>query len=129
MTEHADAVPDTAETARQIAAAALAVPGVRGMHPGKFGEVATYVPGERVSGVRIGVGGGEVHIVTDLTRNLTSVAEEVRAAAETLAGVPFDVTVEDITVEDIAVEDNRIDHTRTEGGRNQPTGSLETEER
>jgi hypothetical protein len=116
VSEHSGAVPDTTETARQVAAAALAVPGVWEMHPGQFGEVATYAPGERISGVRVGVRSGEVHIVTDLTRNLVIVGEEVRAAAERLAGVPFVVTVEDIA-------------TATDPDSTPDARSLETEER
>ena len=41
------------ELADSIAAAVLAVPGVAALHPGMFGEVGTYLPGRRVTGVRI----------------------------------------------------------------------------
>jgi hypothetical protein len=96
VNEHPDAI---AETARRVAESALAVDGVRALDAGQFGEIATYVPGERISGVRIGPQHGEVHIVTGVARNLREVAEEVRAAAEMLAAMPFVVTVADIHVD------------------------------
>jgi hypothetical protein len=96
VNEHPDTIADTA---RRVAAAALEIDGVHALDGGPFGEIATYVPGERISGVRIGPEHGEVHIVTGVARNLREVAEEVRATAETLAGMPFVVTVADIHVD------------------------------
>ena len=55
-----DAVPTTAD---EIAAVALAVPDVTRLHAGRFGEVATYLPGRRVTGVKIGDDLIEVHVV------------------------------------------------------------------
>ncbi|HEY5855557.1 MAG TPA: hypothetical protein VIW24_16290 [Aldersonia sp.] len=86
--------------ARQVADAALAVDGVRDLHGGMFGEVATYAPGTKIAGVRIEGDRGEVHLVTDLTRNLRTVAEEVRGEAERITGLPFVVTVEDVRIDD-----------------------------
>ena len=83
---------------QEIAAAALGVPGVIGLHGGQFGEVATYLPGERITGVVLTADSGEVHVVTDLSRNVRAVAEDVRAVAETIAGRPIVVTVEDVVV-------------------------------
>lgn len=95
MTEQPDVI---AETARAVAAAALAIDGVHALYGGPFGEIATYAPGERISGVRIGTENGELHIVGVLNRNLRDVAEDARAAAEKLAGIPFVVTVADVHV-------------------------------
>lgn len=86
--------------AQQVADAALAVDGVLDLHGGMFGEVATYAPGAKITGVRIDADRGEVHLVTDLTRNLRTVAEEVRGEAERIAGVPFVVTVEDVRIDE-----------------------------
>ena len=86
--------------ARQVADAALAVDGVLDLHGGMFGEVATYEPGTKITGIRIDADHGEVHLVTDLTRNLRTVAEEVRGEAERIAGLPFVVTVEDVRIDD-----------------------------
>lgn len=86
--------------ARQVAEAALDVAGVRDLHGGMFGEVATYAPGTKITGIRIDGDHGEVHLVTDLSRNLRTVAEEVRTEAERIAGLPFVVTVEDVRIDD-----------------------------
>jgi hypothetical protein len=96
MTEQPDSI---AETARAVATAAVAIAGVHALYGGPFGEVATYVPGESISGVRIGSEHGEVHIVADLRRNLRDVAEDVRAAVEKLSGMPFVVTVADVCID------------------------------
>lgn len=91
---------DIPTTARQVADAAMRVEGVASLHGGVFGEVATYFPGEQISGVLLGETVGEVHVVTYLRRNIWTVAEEVRAAAEKIAGIPIVVTVEDVVTED-----------------------------
>lgn len=99
--------PDTsvpqADTAARIAAAVLGVDGVVALHGGQFGEVATYLPGERITGVRIGAAAAEVHIVTVLQPGLVALGEQVRSRAEKLAGVPVTVTIADI-VEDVSDE-------------------------
>ena len=52
-----------ANAADLVADAALSVPGVVGLHRGAFGEVATYLPGRRVEGVRLTDQLCAVHIV------------------------------------------------------------------
>lgn len=84
--------------AQQVAAAAQAVPGVTGLHAGVFGEVATYLPGSRVSGVRMSDDSGEVHIIVDINHDLRAVADDVVTAASQAAGVPVSVVVEDVSV-------------------------------
>lgn len=93
-----DPTADDRVPAQRVADAVLAVPGVSGLHGGLFGEVATYLPGGRVSGVALDDDGGSVHVVLDLSRDLRAVAETVRTTATEAAGVPMSVTVEDITV-------------------------------
>jgi hypothetical protein len=93
------------DTARLVAHAAMQVDGVTGLHGGEYGEVATYLPGEQIAGVLLGESIGEVHLVTDLRRNVWTVAEEVRAAAEQIAGMPMIVTVEDVVTEDVVAEE------------------------
>ena len=93
------------DTARLLAQAAMQVEGVAELHRGEFGEVATYLPGEQIAGVRLGESVGEIHLVTDLRRNVWTVAEEVRAAAEQIAGMPIIVTVEDVVTEDVVTEE------------------------
>lgn len=79
-----------------VAAAVLAIPGVVGLHPGPFGEVATYLPGRRVSGVRLAPGRCEVHVVLLTGVPLHETAEAVRRAAAAVVGTPVDVYVEDL---------------------------------
>ncbi|WP_312870565.1 hypothetical protein [Gordonia asplenii] len=95
---------DSAERAERIAHAVLSVLGVVRLDGGRFGEVATYLPGRRVTGVSLDDESGEVHIVVawpatdELARSLDllATAENVRAVAQEIAGVPITVTVEDI---------------------------------
>ncbi len=80
-----------------VAAAALSCPGVASMSGGAVGEVATYLPGRRVVGVRVGGGEVEVHIVARWGRPLTEVADAVRQAVGAVTGgMPSSVFVEDI---------------------------------
>lgn len=79
-----------------VAAATLAVPGVTALHPGSFGEVATYLPGRRVVGVRLRDEVAEVHVVVAVGAQLLDVAAVVRDAVGPLVGRPVEVVVEDI---------------------------------
>lgn len=79
------------------AAAALAVPGVSGLHGGALGEVGTYLPGRRVTGVRVHEGGTDVHLSVAFGSDLRAVATEVRLAVGAVAPVPVEVVVEDVT--------------------------------
>ena len=88
-----DATPDRAEA---VASAVLAVPGVNALYAGVFGEVATYLPGRRVNGVRLSDEACEVHVVLDWGTPVLQTADAVRVAVEHLVGGPVDVTVQDI---------------------------------
>ena len=85
------------DPAEAVAAAALAVPGVNALHAGVLGEVATYLPGRRISGVRLRDDSCEVHIVLDWGSPVVATADEVRVAVEKLVDGPVDVIVEDVT--------------------------------
>ena len=89
---------DTRPLARRIADVVLAVPGVVDLHSGLFGEVATYLPGGRVSGVSLDDDSGRVHLVVDIHHDLRSVAHEAAVAASEVAGFPISVTIEDIAL-------------------------------
>ncbi|MEU5842569.1 hypothetical protein [Rhodococcus sp. NPDC047139] len=93
MTPPAAAPADTADL---IAEAALAVPGVVGLHHGAFGEVATYLPGRRVEGVRLTDQICAVHIVVRIPADLPAVADAVRVRVAPLVDVPVQVTIEDV---------------------------------
>ncbi len=85
---------DDADT---VASIARAVPGVAGLHPGRFGEVATYLPGRRVPGVRIAPERIDVHVVVTPDAAVRDTAAEVRRrVAAALPGPAVDVTVEDV---------------------------------
>ncbi|WP_182358585.1 Asp23/Gls24 family envelope stress response protein [Tomitella gaofuii] len=87
----------TGELADRIAAAAHAVPGVVGLDGGAFNEVATYLPGRRVPGVRLDDEGRvEVHIIAAYYSDVCAVADAVRDAVTPLAAAPVDVIVEDL---------------------------------
>ncbi|QBJ98575.1 hypothetical protein ERC79_06310 [Rhodococcus sp. ABRD24] len=86
-------------TAELAADAVLAVPGVTGLHGGEFGEVATYLPGRRVTGIRIGVDGCAVHITVRYPADLFGTAERVRSTVHPIVRVPVDVTIEDLTTD------------------------------
>lgn len=104
----------TRETAEAARTAALAVPGVAGLHGGRFGEVAILLPGERIEGLRnsrrsIERGsdnggehgtelGLEVHVVFDVgsEREVQAVATDVREAVLQASSLGFvDVVVAD----------------------------------
>ncbi len=80
-----------------LAGAVTGQPGVARLHSGRFGEVATYLPGRKVSGVEIGADRVSVHVVASYGARAPDVADAVRqAAAPFAAGLAIDVVVEDI---------------------------------
>ncbi|MGE4116236.1 MAG: hypothetical protein AB7G36_18870 [Candidatus Nanopelagicales bacterium] len=89
------------ETAEAVAAAVLAHPEVDRLDGGPFGAIASYLPGRRLLGVRLG-GPGEptevavvVRFGTPLPVLAGSVAERVRAV---LGPVAVDVTFADVVL-------------------------------
>ncbi|MEO6880398.1 MAG: Asp23/Gls24 family envelope stress response protein [Mycobacteriaceae bacterium] len=80
----------------RIVEAVLTVPGVVAMHGGTFGEAATYLPGRRVSGVRINDQGTDVHVTVLYGSVVRTVAEQVRRAVAAVSPGPVQVTVEDL---------------------------------
>lgn len=84
------------EIADLVAAAALAVDGVADLHTGTFGEVATYLPGRRVGGVRIAADVTEVHLVLRWGAPVLATADAVRIAVQPLVGTRVDVAVQDV---------------------------------
>ena len=82
-----------------VAAAVGALPVVSSLSGGRFGEVATYLPGRRVQGVRLREGNVEVHVVARPEAPLPVVGTAVRGAVLPLAGGrAVDVHVDDIDV-------------------------------
>jgi hypothetical protein len=71
----------TAVDAAEVAAAVGAVPGVVRLSGGVSGEVATYLPGTRIPGVRVRSQSVAVHVVARLDGpHLPQLAADVRAA-------------------------------------------------
>jgi len=96
------------EQADRIAAAVLAVPGVAGLHAGSFGEVATYLPGRRVTGVRISRDAVDVHVSVGIDVPIHPTAAAIRRAVAALSALPINVIVEDVVP--ITPVDYRYDH-------------------
>ena len=85
-----------------IAAATLACPEVASLSGGQFGEVATYLPGRQVAGVRVTTDRVDVHVVARYGAPLHQIADRVRrTVAPVTAGLPVDVTFDDITTGDL----------------------------
>lgn len=85
------------EPADAVVAAVSGVDGVAAMHPGMYGEVATYLPGRRVVGVQIRPEVTNVHVVLEWGASVPATAEEVRRVVQELVRTPVHVTVQDVT--------------------------------
>jgi uncharacterized alkaline shock family protein YloU len=83
-----------------VAAAVTTVPEVARLHGGMFGEVGTYLPGRRITGVRMANGVTEVHVVLRFGSSVREAAAHIREAVTAAVGGTVDVYVEDITVGD-----------------------------
>lgn len=99
------------EDADTVAGIAATVPGVRALHPGMFGEVATYLPGRRVAGVRVTGNTIDVHVVVDADARVRETAAAVRNAV----AQAFPSSAVDVTVEDIAPEPSNTESTNPGG--------------
>ncbi|CAN5791332.1 hypothetical protein BH24ACT2_BH24ACT2_04720 [soil metagenome] len=76
-------------------------PSVVRLVPGSSVEVATYLPGRRVPGVRVHDGVLEVHVAARYGQPLPEVADEVRRAlAEVVGRHPVAVFIDDLDLED-----------------------------
>ena len=83
--------------AEAVAAAAAACPGVVRLGTGSRLEVATYLPGRRVHGVRMADGTVEVHVVARPGTVLPDLADAIRRAVT--AVVPAQIV--DVCVDDL----------------------------
>ena len=88
-----------------VAAAALGSPLIAGLTGGRFGEVATYLPGRRIVGVREADGAVEIHVVAKWGTPLPEVADVVRQAVSAHTdGAPVAVFVDDIELPEEPVD-------------------------
>jgi hypothetical protein len=109
-------VPPTAPVAAAplepdlVAAAVLACPAVLELHAGGLRQVATYLPGRRVTGVRTDAEVIQVSVVAAAGVPIPAVAAQVRAAVAPLAGDrPVDVHIADVAVPAVAAPDGPVD--------------------
>ena len=86
--------------AELVAAAVLACPEVAGLHGGRFGEVATYLPGRRVIGVRITPTEVFVHVIARYRVTVNQIDTAVRVALVPHVGaLPVTLTIEDLVAD------------------------------
>ncbi len=92
---------DTAALATELARVVAAHPAVVRLDGGAFGAVATYLPGRRLLGVRVGAPGEpvEVGVVLRADRPIPQTVAELREAVAAVRPGPVDVTVADVVVE------------------------------
>ncbi|GAC1328629.1 MAG: hypothetical protein NVSMB13_15840 [Mycobacteriales bacterium] len=70
---------------------------VADLSSGAVGEVATYLPGRRVAGVRIGDDGIDVHVIGRFGPTMEAIGDEVRAAVGAVShGRPVSVYIDDL---------------------------------
>ncbi|MBA3349282.1 MAG: hypothetical protein H0T12_01890 [Actinobacteria bacterium] len=82
-----------------VAAVVAACPSVARLYGGRAAEVATYLPGRRVEGVRFTEDELEVHVVAAWDVPLPEVADEVRGAAAPVGGgLPVAVFIDDVDI-------------------------------
>lgn len=84
------------EQADLVAAAVTNVAGVAGLHAGMFGEVGVYLPGRRVTGIRIRDGVTDVHVTLFFDASVRETAARIRDAVADVVGGVVNVTVEDV---------------------------------
>jgi hypothetical protein len=88
------------DLARAVAEAVTADPAVARLDGGTYGAVLTYLPGEKLVGVRVPEvehGRVEVAVVLYLGAPIPAVVERLRARVARLVGdLPIDVTVSDL---------------------------------
>lgn len=92
--------PPPVVTPDAVAAAVLACPLVVSLSGGRAGEVASYLPGRRVTGVRIGDGTVTVHVVAAYGPTCEQVATQVRQAVHrVVGGLPVVVGIDDLDLD------------------------------
>ncbi len=75
------------------------MPAVADLHGGSYGQVASYLPGRSVTGVRIRPEVTDIHVVLLWGAPVLATAEQVRAAVLPLVvglSARVDVTVDDV---------------------------------
>lgn len=82
-----------------LATAVQSCPAVARLSGGMAGEVATYLPGRRVTGVRIRPDEVQINVVGRYEHTVVEMADQVRTAVRPLVGDrPISIEIDDITV-------------------------------
>lgn len=83
-----------------IAAAVARCSAVAALSPGASGNVVTYLPGQRVVGVRKVLGGVAIHVVGQFGPTIAEIASQVRSAVTAVAPEceRIDVLVDDLEI-------------------------------
>ncbi|ASR35503.1 hypothetical protein BAY61_11385 [Prauserella marina] len=106
----AQAPPPLAGTADAIAAAVTGHPRVVRLAGGRYGALATHLPGRKVTGVRV-TGDGEpvdIGVVLTLGDPLPGVVAELRERVRAVAGkVPVNVEITDVEPGESSTVDTR----------------------
>ncbi|MHA6799116.1 hypothetical protein [Bounagaea algeriensis] len=99
-------VPQEGELADRISALLDEHPDVAAAHSGRFGDIAAYLPGRRVPGVRISDERVEIGVTARWSRRLPALVAELRAAVlDLLTRADSAVRAVDVTVADIESPD------------------------
>ncbi|TCN54038.1 hypothetical protein EV641_10559 [Rhodococcus sp. SMB37] len=86
-----------ADLVDDVASTVLSISGIAGLHGGEFGEIATYLPGRRVAGIRLGGPAGcEIHVIALYPADLPALGEAVRRYVEPIVDGPVRVVFQDI---------------------------------
>ena len=82
-----------------LAAAVGRCPSVAELYGGRFGEVTSYLPGQRIPGVAIGPDGIRVSVIGTVTATASSLQAEISAALVPLVGSrPVAITWADVAL-------------------------------
>lgn len=88
-----------------IARAVERCPSVASLSPGPDGDVATYLPNDRIVGIRLSPTLVEAHIVVRWSPSLLVAADEVRNAISPLApGRAVDVGIDDVLLDETTAQ-------------------------
>ncbi len=97
-----------AVNASAVRMAALRSRFVAGLHPGEFGEAATYGVGDRVVGVQVRDDAVVVHVVSRWGTAASDLVADVRALVSAPAlGRRIDVVIQDVQLPDEAHDAHR----------------------
>lgn len=102
---------DPLALAELVAAVVVSQPGVAALHGGIFGDVATYLPGRKLTGVRVGEPGEpvEIGVVLRLGRPIPAVVDALRrAVAEVCGDRRVDIVVADVVADHVVAGDAAV---------------------